>query len=55
MTALAIVVMVVAIVIVWGGLIASILYIRARPERDSYPGGAADDDRADDPVIEHDT
>lgn len=55
MSALALVFLVLAIVIVWGGLIASALYLRANPEVATYPDGGLDDDRADDPLVEHDT
>lgn len=39
MTGLAIAFLILAIVIVWGGLIASVLYLRARPERADFPAG----------------
>ena len=35
MTGTAILMMIVAMIVVWGGLIASILYLRARPEVDN--------------------
>ncbi len=35
MTGTAVLMMIVAMVVVWGGLIASILYLRARPEVDN--------------------
>jgi hypothetical protein len=56
MTPIAITFLVLAIVIVWGGLIASMLYLRAQPELSSYPPGGEDDDhREDDAPIIHDT
>jgi hypothetical protein len=55
MTPLAITFLVLAIVIVWGGLIASTLFLRRRPEVLEYPPGAADDHREDDAPIVHDT
>lgn len=55
MTPISIVFLILAIVIVWGGLVASVLYLRARPERSDFPPGGDDDHREDDAVIEHDT
>lgn len=55
MTPLAIAFLILAIVIVWGGLIASTLYLRRRPERTMYPAGEVDDHREDDAPIIHDT
>lgn len=55
MTALAITFLVLAIVIVWGGLIASTLYLRNRPELAQYPPGGVDDHREDDAPLIHDT
>ncbi|WP_402469571.1 methionine/alanine import family NSS transporter small subunit [Isoptericola aurantiacus] len=55
MTTEAILIMLVAMVIIWGGLVASILALRARPERPEYPPGAVDDHREDAGIIEHDT
>lgn len=46
MSADAAIMMIVALVIVWGGLVASILALRARPERADYPPGGEDDDVA---------
>ena len=48
-------VVVLAIVIVWGGLLGSSLFLRARPERTTYPEGGIDDHREDLGIIEHDT
>jgi hypothetical protein len=55
MTPVAIAFLILAIVIVWGGLIASTLYLRRRPERTSYPAGEIDDHREDDAPIIRDT
>lgn len=46
MTATAIIMMLVAIIVVWGGLVASILYLRSKPEVDLIedPDLVADDD-----------
>lgn len=55
MTPVAIVFLVLAILVVWGGLIASVLFLRRRPEIDEYPPGAHDDHREDVGPIEHDT
>ena len=38
MTAPAVIMMIVAILVVWGGLAASILYLRSRPEVDLLEG-----------------
>ena len=51
----AIAMMIVALLIVWGGLLVSILALRARPERTDFPPGGEDDHRQDDPIIQHDT
>ncbi|MDZ8276219.1 methionine/alanine import family NSS transporter small subunit [Microbacterium aquimaris] len=55
MTPVAITSLILAVVIVWGGLIASALFLRARPEVESYPPGGIDDHREDLGIIEHDT
>ncbi|KAA9157540.1 methionine/alanine import family NSS transporter small subunit [Microbacterium lushaniae] len=55
MSAVAIVFLTLAIVILWGGLIASILYLRARPDRADYPPGGEDDERPAHAIIERDT
>ncbi|QEW02882.1 methionine/alanine import family NSS transporter small subunit [Microbacterium lushaniae] len=55
MSAVAIVFLTLAIVILWGGLIASILYLRARPDRADYPQGGEDDERPANAIIERDT
>ncbi|WP_251449517.1 methionine/alanine import family NSS transporter small subunit [Microbacterium sp. Marseille-Q6648] len=55
MTGVAIAFLILAIVVVWGGLIASALYLRSRPEPSSYPPGGTDDHREDSAPIEHDT
>lgn len=55
MTPTAIVVLVLAILIVWGGLAASILLLRARPERADYPAGGEDDARDDEGPAARDT
>lgn len=54
MTGIAILFLVLAIVLVWGGLVASILFLVRRPERVDYPAGGTDDDRGVGPV-ERDT
>jgi hypothetical protein len=56
MTGVAILFLVIAIVVVWGGLVASILYLRAHPTEDlpeddevgvlGQAGGGGPDDRA---------
>ncbi|MDE0545792.1 MetS family NSS transporter small subunit [Microbacterium sp. C7(2022)] len=55
MTAIAVVFLLLALVVVWGGLFASILFVRARPETAEYPPGGADDHREDDAPVERDT
>ena len=55
MTPIAVLFLIIAIVVVWGGLIASTLYLRRRPERATYPAGDEDDHREDDAPIIHDT
>ncbi|WP_458042178.1 MULTISPECIES: MetS family NSS transporter small subunit [Bacteria] len=55
MTPLAIAFLVLSILIVWGGLTASILFLRHRPELAEYPPGGVDDDREAAGIIEHDT
>jgi hypothetical protein len=44
MTGIAIGFLLLALVLVWGGLIASILFLRARSELAVYPAGGEDDD-----------
>ncbi|WP_435737456.1 methionine/alanine import family NSS transporter small subunit [Cellulosimicrobium sp. PMB13] len=51
----AVVVLVLAIVVVWGGLVASALALRARPERTDFPPGGEDDRREDAAPLERDT
>ncbi len=56
MTGTAIILMIFAMLVVWGGLVASILWLRANPERTTYPAGGYDDRREDaDMVVEDDT
>ncbi|MDZ8172554.1 methionine/alanine import family NSS transporter small subunit [Microbacterium xanthum] len=55
MTPIAVTFLVLAIIVVWGGLIASSLFLRSRPETSAYPPGGVDDHREDVGVIEHDT
>jgi hypothetical protein len=54
-TGIAITFLILAILIVWGGLVASVLYLRARPERSDYPAGGIDDHREDDAPAVRDT
>ncbi|MGO1234672.1 MAG: MetS family NSS transporter small subunit [Microbacterium gubbeenense] len=44
MSAIAILFLIIAAVIVWGGLAASIAFLVARPETSAYPEGGAGDD-----------
>lgn len=56
MSAIAIVFLILAIVILWGGLTASMLYLKAAPERRSFPPGGEDhDEREDTAIPERDT
>lgn len=55
MTPIAITFLVLAIVIVWGGLVVSAVYLRRRTELTTYPPGDADDHREDDAPIIRDT
>jgi hypothetical protein len=48
MTGVAIGFLLLALVLVWGGLVASILFLRARPELPSYPAGGEEDDHRED-------
>ena len=47
MTGIAIAFLLLALVLVWGGLIVSMLFLRRRPELVSYPPGGEDDDHRD--------
>lgn len=55
MTPVAIVFLVLALLVVWGGLIASIVFLRARPEVADYPAGGVDDLREETGPVERDT
>ncbi len=55
MTPLAITFLILAIVIVWGGLVASAVFLRRHPEVADYPGGGVDDHREDVAPLERDT
>ncbi|WP_447943224.1 methionine/alanine import family NSS transporter small subunit [Microbacterium aurum] len=55
MTGIAILFLALSIVIVWGGLLASVLFLARRPELAEYPPGGTDDHREDAGLIEHDT
>jgi hypothetical protein len=55
MSALAITFLILAIVVVWGGLVVSAVFLRRHPEVGVYPGGGIDDHREDVAPIEHDT
>jgi hypothetical protein len=53
----AIILLVLAIVVVWGGLVVSALALRAHPERagSDLPPGGEDDHREDTAPVERDT
>ena len=55
MTGVAITFLILSIILVWGGLIASAMYLRSQPELADYPPGGVDDHREDVAPIEHDT
>lgn len=55
MTTTAIIMLVVSGTIIWGGLIASALALRARPEVASYPPGGADEPGFTDEGMRRDT
>lgn len=50
MTTTAIIFLVVTIVVVWGGLLVSILALRAKPEATDLPDGGHDDEGPGTPV-----
>ena len=55
MTTSAVILLVLAIVVVWGGLLVAILRLRAQPERADYPPGDEDDHREDEAPAVRDT
>lgn len=55
MTGVAIAFLILAAVLVWGGLVVSALFLAARTEVSDYPPGGIDDHREDVGPIEHDT
>lgn len=55
MTGSAVALLLLAIVLVWGGLIASVVFLVCRPEPTTWPPGGDDDERIDAGPIEHDT
>jgi hypothetical protein len=55
MTGIAIGFLLLAIVLVWGGLVASIFFLRAHSELTSYPSGGDDDRREEDAPAVRDT
>jgi len=44
MSAISVLFLIISAVVVWGGLIASIVYLAAKPEVRAYPEGGAGDD-----------
>jgi hypothetical protein len=55
MNGTAILFLLISIVLVWGGFIASTLYLSRRPHRTHFPPGGADDHREDEAPVERDT
>ncbi len=47
MTPVAIIFLILAILVVWGGLVGSTVFLSRRPERADYPPGGVDDHRED--------
>lgn len=43
MSAIAIVFLIIAVVLVWGGLVVSTVFLARRPEIDAYPEGGEDE------------
>ncbi|WP_105566367.1 methionine/alanine import family NSS transporter small subunit [Microbacterium halophytorum] len=43
MSAIAITFLIIAAVVVWGGLVASIVFLARRPEVEAYPTGGEDE------------
>lgn len=57
MTPVAIVFLSLSIALVWGGCLASVLFLRRRPElaQAEYPPGGEDDARDESEIVHHDT
>lgn len=55
MTPIAIGFLVLAIVIVWGGFIASTFFLARHPDLTEFPAGGLDDDRDVEAPVERDT
>ena len=47
MTPLAITFLILAVIVVWGGLVASTAFLVRHPEREDYPPAGVDDHRED--------
>lgn len=55
MSATAIVFLILSIVLVWGGLVASTVFLARQPEPSHFPPGGEDDDRDAHAPVVHDT
>ena len=55
MTGVAIVFMCLSVVLVWGGCVTSVLFLRHRTEIAEYPAGGIDDERDESQIVQHDT
>lgn len=55
MSGIAILFLILSILLIWGGLVASTIFLGLRPQVASYPPGGEDDHREDLGIIEHDT
>lgn len=57
MTPVAIIFLSLSIVLVWGGCLTSVLFLRKRPElaASEYPAGGEDDERDESEIVRHDT
>ncbi|WP_136707419.1 methionine/alanine import family NSS transporter small subunit [Agromyces sp. H66] len=55
MSPLAVVFLVLAMLLVWGGLVVSAVFLSRRPHADGLPPGGEDDHREDEAPVERDT
>ncbi len=55
MTPTATIFLILSILVVWGGLAASLVVLSRRPERTDFPAGGYDDHREDDAPVIRDT
>ena len=55
MSTSAIILMIIAMLVVWGGLAVAITFLRSRPEVDAWPTGGEDYHREDTAPVQRDT